>query len=92
MLRTRLAALGPMFPSGPRGETYRALFDDFLASNEFALAFEVLCDCFMRPEIRALTHTELAEIATLRSLMNLDDQYFLRLRDKRQHSENLGSQ
>ena len=92
VLRTRLASLGYMFPSGPRGETYRALFEDFLASNEFGLAFEVLCDCFLQPEIRAVTDTELAEIAALRSLMNIDDQYYLRLRDKLQHSENSGSQ
>ena len=83
-LRTRLAALGGMFPTGPHGETYRALFDDFLSSNEFGLAFEVLCDCFLEPEARGLTDSELTEIAALRSVMNIDDQYFLRLRDKRQ--------
>ncbi len=83
-LRTRLATLACMFPSDSRGETYRALFDDFLASNEFGLAFEVLCDCFLQPETRALTDSELAEIAAVRMIMNIDDQYFLRLRDKRQ--------
>jgi hypothetical protein len=92
MLRTRLAALACMFPNDSQGETYRALFDDFLASNEFGLAFEVLCDCFLEPEARALTDSELAEIAALRSVMNIDDQYFLRLRDKRRHSQDLGSQ
>jgi len=87
VLRTRLAALGHLFPNGARGETCRALFDDFLASNEFGLAFEVLCDCFLEPDVCALTDSELVEIAALRNLMNLDDQYFLRLRDKRENSE-----
>jgi hypothetical protein len=62
-----------MFPGGGLGGIYRALFNDFLARNEFGLAFEVLYDCFSEPEVRALTDTELAEIAALRSLMNVDD-------------------
>ena len=82
ILRTRLEALGHMFPDSTLGETYRALFDDFLTSDEFGLAFEVLCDCFLEPEVRALANSELAEIAALRRLMNIDDQSFRRLRDK----------
>jgi hypothetical protein len=92
VLRTRLQSLRAIFPHGPRGETCCALFDDFLANNEFGLALDVLCDFLLDPATRPVTETELKDIAALRVLMEVDDQYFLRLRDKRHHSENSRSQ
>jgi hypothetical protein len=92
VLRTRLQSLRAIFSSGASGETYRALFDDFLAKNEFGLALDILCDFLLDPETRPVTETELKDIVGLRVLMEVDDQYFLRLQDKRQYSGNSGSQ
>jgi hypothetical protein len=85
-LRARLEALCPVFPSGGRGETCCALFDEFLENREFGLALDVLCDFLLEPETRSVTEAELKDIAALRARMEVDDQYFLRLRDKRQRS------
>ena len=76
VLRARLEALRPIFPSGGRGETCCALFDEFLENREFGLALDVLCDFLLDPETRPATETELKEIAALRVLMDVDDQYF----------------
>jgi hypothetical protein len=85
-LRTRLEALRPIFPSGGRGETCSALFDDFLENREFGLALDVLCDFLLEPNVPPLTETEFNEITTLHTLMEVQDDYLLRLRDKRQNS------
>jgi hypothetical protein len=79
-LRTRLGALRPIFPSGPRGETCRALFDDFLG-----LALDVLCDFLLDPNVPPPSGTEFNEIALLHSLLGAQNDCLLKLRDKRQH-------
>jgi hypothetical protein len=76
----------PMFPSGPRGETYCALFDDFLSHHEFGLAFDVLCDFLLEPDAPPPTEPQFKEIALIHNMMELQDQYLLRLRDKIQNS------
>jgi hypothetical protein len=85
-LRTRLEALRTIFPSGGQGETFCALFDEFVENREFGLALEVLCDFLLEPDVRPVTETELNEIGALHVEMEVDDQCFLRLRDKRQNS------
>ena len=92
VLRTRLAALRPTFSSNGRGETYRALFDDFLARNEFGLALDVLCDFLLDSNVPPLSGTEFNEIALLHTLMEVQNDSLLRLRDKRQDFQNAGSQ
>jgi hypothetical protein len=44
-LEGSLRDLRTAFPSSECGQTARALFDEFLAANEFGLALETLCDC-----------------------------------------------
>ena len=85
-LRTRLEALDPIFPRGPTGETYRALFDEFLENREFSLALNVLCDFLLEPDAPPPSETEFNEIATLHALMEVQNDCLLRLRDKRQRS------
>jgi hypothetical protein len=92
VLRARLQSLRSIFPIGPRGETYCALFDDFLGNNEFGLAMQVLCDFLLESDVPSPNEAEFKEIALLHTLMEIQDDYLLRLRDKRQLSENSGSQ
>lgn len=85
-LRTRLESLRPIFPSGPRGETYCSLFDEFLSHHELGLAFDVLCDSLLEPDTAPPTETQFEEIALIHNPMELQDQYLLHLRDKIQNS------
>jgi hypothetical protein len=85
-LRAHLESLRPISPSGPRGETYCALFDDFLTNNEFGLALDVLCDFLLEPDTPPPSETEFDEIALLHTLMEIQDARLLLLRDKRQNS------
>jgi hypothetical protein len=62
------------------------LFDDFLANNEFGLAFDILCDSLLEPDTSPPTEAQFKEIALIHNLMELQDQYLLRLRDKIQNS------
>jgi hypothetical protein len=77
--------LRPIFPSGRRGETCCALFDEFLENREFGLALDVLCDFLLEPDVPLPSETEFNEIALLHTLMEVQDDCILRLRDKRQH-------
>jgi len=85
-LRTRLEALRLISPSGGKGESFCALFDEFLENREFGLALEVLCDFLLEPDVSPPSETEFNEIATLHALMEVQDDCLLRLRGKRQHS------
>jgi hypothetical protein len=85
-LRTRLETLRPIFPSGGKGETFCALFDEFLENREFGLALEVLCDFLLEPDVPPPSETEFNEIALLHALMEKQDDCLQRLRDKRQLS------
>jgi hypothetical protein len=85
-LRTRLEALRPIFPSGGKGETFCALFNEFLENRELGLALEVLYDFLLEPDVPPPTETEFNEIAELHTLMEFQDDCLLRLRSKRQHS------
>jgi hypothetical protein len=87
ILKPRMESLRQVFPEGSLGETYCALFDEFLANGELGLALEVLCDFLLEPSVRRVNETELNEIATLHALMEVEDQCFLRLREKRQNFE-----
>ena len=83
-LKTRLESLRAVFPSGIKAEVYCSLFDDFLANREFGLALEVLSDFLLEPEVLPIGEFELREIAALHALMEVQDQCFLRLRQKRE--------
>lgn len=69
--------------------TFRALFDDFLANREFGLALNVLCDFLLEPDVPPLSESEFNEIALLHTLMEVQDDCLVRLRDKRQDSQNV---
>jgi len=86
--KTRLESLRAVFSAGIKAEVYSALFDDFLSNREFGLALEVLCDFLLEPDVRPVSELELNEIASLHALMEVEDQCFLRLRNKRQDLEN----
>lgn len=88
-LRTRLQSLRPVFLEGSIAETYSALFDEFLAEEEFGLALETLCDFLLEKHARPASEIELNEIAALHALMEVEDQCFLRLQEKRQGFENI---
>jgi len=81
-LRALLLSLRAVFPAGAKAETYRSLFDEFLANREFGLALEVLCDFLLEPDVQSFGDVELNEIAQLHSIMKVEDQCFLRLRQK----------
>jgi hypothetical protein len=87
-LKKRLDSLRAVFSAGIKAEVYSVLFDDFLSHREFGLALEVLCDFLLEPSVRPVSEVELNEIASLHSLMEVEDQCFLRLRKKRQDLEN----
>jgi hypothetical protein len=82
-----LEALRSIFPPYPKGETYGALFHEFLENREFGLALHVLCDFLLEPDAPPPSETEFHEIATLHALMEVQDDSLLRLRGKRQASE-----
>jgi hypothetical protein len=86
--KTRLQSLRAVFSAGVKADVYSTLFDDFLSNGEFGLALEVLCDFLLEPGVRPVSELELNEIASLRALMEVEDQCFLRLRKKRQDIEN----
>ena len=86
--KTRLESLRAVFSAGIKAAVYSALFDDFLSNREFGLALEVLCDFLLEPDVRPVSELELNEIASLHALMEVEDQCFLRLRNKRQDLEN----
>jgi hypothetical protein len=86
--KTRLESLHAVFSAGIKAEAYSALFDNFLSNREFGLALEVLCDFLLEPDVRPVTELELKEIASLHALMEVEDQCFLRLSNKRQDLEN----
>ena len=83
-LKTRLESLRGVFSAGIKADVYSALFDDFLANREFGLALEVLCDFLLEPDVRPASDLEVNEIASLHALMEVEDQCFLRLSNKRQ--------
>lgn len=85
ILHARLAALRRIFPRGPKGETYGALFDEFLENREFGLALDVLCDCLLEPNVSPPSETEFNDIAALHAFMEVQDDSVLRPRDKRQN-------
>ncbi len=85
-LRTRLETLRPIFSSGGKGETFCALFDEFLENRELGLALEVLCDFLLEPDVPPPSETEFNKIAALHAIMEVQDNCLSRLRDKRQHS------
>jgi hypothetical protein len=87
-LKTRLESLRGLLSPEIKAEVYSALFDDFLSNREFGLALEVLCDFLLEPHVRPVSEAELNEIASLHVLMEVEDQCFLRLREKRQNLEN----
>jgi hypothetical protein len=87
-LKTRLESLRGLFSPGIKAEVYSSLFDDFLSNREFGLALEALCDFLLEPGVPPCSEAELNEIASLHVLMEVEDQCFLRLRDKRQNPEN----
>ncbi len=82
-LKTRLESLRSAFPAGIKAEVYCTLFDEFLANREFGLALEVLCDFLLQPDVQPVGEAELNEIAQLHVLMEVQDQCFQRLRQKR---------
>jgi hypothetical protein len=86
-LRTRLEASRTIFPSGGRGETCRALFDEFLENREFGLALDVLCDFLLEPDVPPPSETDFKEIAVLHTLMEVQNDCVLRPRDKRQNCQ-----
>ena len=88
-LETHLKSLRAVFSGGIKAEVYASLFDDSLSNREFGLALEVLCDFLLEPDVRSVSDLELNEIASLRALMGVEDQCFLRLREKREDLENL---
>ena len=83
-LKRRLESLRGLFSTGIKQEAYSALFDEFLSHRELGLALDVLCDFLLEPDVRPITEVELNEIASLHALMEVEDQCFLRLREKRQ--------
>jgi hypothetical protein len=89
VLRTRLEALRRILPEGPKGETYGALFDEFLENREFGLALDVLCDFLLEPDVPPPSETQFNDIATLHALMERQDDTILRLREKRQSSQDV---
>lgn len=85
-LRKRLEALRYMFPSGGRAETYRCLYDDFIENHEFDLAVDVLYDCLLEPESAPPNENEFHAIAEVLNLMEIQDDRFVRLREKQQNA------
>ncbi|MGH9743181.1 MAG: hypothetical protein ACRD51_12630 [Candidatus Acidiferrum sp.] len=88
MLQTRLESLRQIFPSSAKGETYRALFDDFLANREFGLALNIVCDYLLEDEAPPPTEAQFSDIAQLYIQMELQDAGLLLLRDKIQNAHN----
>jgi hypothetical protein len=87
-LKARLESLRVVFLTGIKAEAYSALFNEFLAEWELGLALEVLCDFLLEPNVPPVSEVELNEIASLHTLMEVEDQCFLRLREKRRDLEN----
>jgi len=87
-LKARLQSLRAVFSGGIKAEVYSALLEDFLPNREYGLALEVLCDFLLEPNVRPVSESELYEIASLHALMEVQDQCFLRLRQKRQDFDN----
>jgi len=82
-LRTRLGALKELFSASKNSARYSEPFDDYLEHREFGLALETLCDFLLEPDVRPASDRELAEIASLHTLLEVADQCVLKLTSKR---------